>query len=522
MAKARLARRTGAFGALMVLCRLCASAAAFAVEPVGDVFEVSGQGLSDHTRPEVAAGASGRFVVSWELQAAGNPNTSIVARFFNADRSPIGSHAFVSPFPNNGDTGNHAIGAYPDGAGAVAYEGRSSSTLVQIFARGFDMDTGGTGLDGGPALDVDSEQFGVWTKPSVASDCARNLAFAFEGPGEDISEDTDRGVYARVLRAGGGSAGRIDVSETEPNAQTDPAIAISPAGDRIVVAWFTPGGVRARLFDGDLDPLSDEDIIVDLGGSGGAELHRELHAGMAANGDFVLAWERPAGLGDARVVVARPFNADGTPKRDEIGVGTTGNADMNPSLGVAANGNFAVAWESDSFSGRAVVVKEYDAAGEESGAQFLSGVNPPGNRIWPGLASTPLGRLVVAYTQEDPDIDESDRDEAVHGQLLRRDGDDTIPGGGGCGPGGGGDNGGGNGGGGGGGGRRRVALAKARFTVAPGQRKVVTLKLTKKKAKLVRRLRRVPVRLSVKLTDSAGNASTPVAKRLRLKAARRR
>ena len=69
--------------------------------------------------------------------------------------------------------------------------------------------------------------------------------------------------------------------------------------------------------------------------------------------------------------------------------------------------------------------------------------------------------------------------------------------------------------------RRRVSLARARFTVAPGQRKVVTLKLAKKKAKLVRKLRRVRVRLTVKLTDSAGNASTPVSNRLRLKAARR-
>ena len=584
MAKARLALRTGAFGALMLFCSLVERAAG--VQPVTDPFEVSGAGLSDHTRPEVAASASGPFVVSWELQAAGNPNTSIVARFFNADASPRGGHGFVSPFPNNGDTGNHAIGANPDGAGAVAYEGRSSSTLVQVHARRFDMESG---LSLG-TLDVDSEMFGVWTNPAVAADCARNLAFAFEGPGTDLDEDTDRRVYARWIGAGGGSAGPRVVSSEEPDAQTDPAVAISPAGDRIVVAWFMPVGVRARLFDANLDPIGNDDIIVDLGGSGGAELHRELHAGMAADGDFVLAWERPAGLGDDRVVVARPYNADGTPKRDEIGVGSAGgNFDMNPSLGVAANGTFAVSWEVNGFGGRGVAVKEYDAAGEPSGAEFFSPSNPPGNRIWPGLASTPLGRLVVAYTREDPNITESDRDEEVLGRVLRRDLDDHVPGGGGCtdaggnngGGNGGGDNGGGNNGGGGGGGgggvavldsvppggfaigsraltldaknrvkivvngpanetvpssgeavmvtagkvqasaRRRVRLARTRFAVAPGQRKVVTLKLTRKNAKLVRRLRRVQVRLSVKLTDSAGNVSTPLTKRLRLKAARR-
>ena len=53
--------------------------------------------------------------------------------------------------------------------------------------------------------------------------------------------------------------------------------------------------------------------------------------------------------------------------------------------------------------------------------------------------------------------------------------------------------------------KRVVKLARKRFTLAPGVRKTVTIKLSRKRARLVRKLGRVRVAVRLSLTDQAGN-----------------
>ena len=68
-----------------------------------------------------------------------------------------------------------------------------------------------------------------------------------------------------------------------------------------------------------------------------------------ADGDFVAAWEIPAGPSGSKQIVARRFDNTGAPLGPEFGVGASipSLSDIrNPDVAMDAAGNFVIVWES--------------------------------------------------------------------------------------------------------------------------------------------------------------------------------
>jgi hypothetical protein len=130
--------------------------------------------------------------------------------------------------------------------------------------------------------------------------------------------------------------------------------------------------------------------------------------GLDATGRFVVVWS----IGDDIVpsgVFGRRFDAVGAPLGDEFLVNApTGQIHVHPSLAVAADGRFVVAWEERTRYSTTpflddVFARRYDAEGGTEEDPFL--VNPASTDFQsrPAVAGTPAGEFTVVWSQRSAD-----------------------------------------------------------------------------------------------------------------------
>ena len=125
---------------------------------------------------------------------------------------------------------------------------------------------------------------------------------------------------------------------------------------------------------------------------------------VAANGDFVVAYSDTTGNNDGtRQIIARQYNADGTPKGDTILVNATHNAGSTPSIAVDDAGDFVVAW-TGSGGVPNVFASVFSAQGVRTVDEFqvntANGV-APGFFAVPGLAMDGDGDFVIGWVIDD-------------------------------------------------------------------------------------------------------------------------
>ncbi|MEM9557957.1 MAG: hypothetical protein AAGC60_27105 [Acidobacteriota bacterium] len=164
------------------------------------------------------------------------------------------------------------------------------------------------------------------------------------------------------------SGGEFRVNTTTAGNQGFPAVAMAADGD-FVIAWESGGdhdtsgfGVFARLFDADTAPESGELAVNTFV----TDNQWEPAVAFGPTGDFVVVWESEGQDGSLFGVYAQRFDAAGMPLGDEIPVNTTTAADQEfAEVAVAADGRFLVVWESDGQDGSfgSIVARLFGADG---------------------------------------------------------------------------------------------------------------------------------------------------------------
>lgn len=163
---------------------------------IGSQFQVNTTTLDDQAWPNVGVADSGAFVVTWESDSSSgsdNDNSSVQARRFTADCTPVGTDFQVNTFFHDWQ-GEPVVGVSPNGAFTVVWSS-----------------------DGSPETDHD-----------------RNS------------------IHARSYTADGiALSDQYQVNSTEVESQTSPAIAGDPSS-RFVIVWGHDssgfGSIRGRLF----------------------------------------------------------------------------------------------------------------------------------------------------------------------------------------------------------------------------------------------------------------------------------
>ncbi|HEY7382663.1 MAG TPA: calcium-binding protein [Beijerinckiaceae bacterium] len=166
------------------------------------------------------------------------------------------------------------------------------------------------------------------------------------------------------------------VNLTTSASQSTPDVA-ALANGKYVVVWadFSSGDnfdVVARIFNADGSPATRE-IAINAPEPDFPPVYQDVPVVAAlSDGRFVVAWEQHTAAFDSHDIRARIFNGNGTPAGAEFVVNTTlaGNQ-RAPDIAALAGGGFVIAWEHFSGTNDDIRARAFNAAGSALGAEFV-------------------------------------------------------------------------------------------------------------------------------------------------------
>lgn len=240
--------------------------------------------------------------------------------------------------------------------------------------------------------------------PCVAMDASGNFVIAWMSDQQDGSET---GIYAQRYAANGtpqGSEFRVNTLTT--SFQEFPSIAMAPDG-RFIIAWRSSeaGGenIHAQRYAANGVAQGNE-FRANTFSDFSATL-KVPSVAMDAMGKFVITWESWQD-GSSTGIYAQHYDANGMPLGGEFQVNTftTGNQ-TSPSVGMSADGHFAVTWmsEGQDGAGYGIYAQRYDANGMPLGGEFQVNTFTARNQWIPRVAMSVDGHFVITWMSEGQD-----------------------------------------------------------------------------------------------------------------------
>jgi hypothetical protein len=350
----------------------------------------------NQTEPSVAMGAYGDYVVVWTSDSGQDGNgRGIFGQRYDRSGNPLGVEFQINTYTAD-DQNRPAVATDGNGNFVVAWTSKDQDGSGRgIYARRFDS----SGTPVGAEFLVNATVAG--NQDQAAAAMAANGSFVITWKSDQSGTKND--IYARRYDATGvaqGSEFLVNVNVT--NTQDLPAVAMDAAGN-FVIAWKTNDsgsgigkGVIARRFDATGTPLSGEFTVntTDTGDQDKPAL------AMAGNGTFVITWVSNNQDGSGRGVYAQRYASSGAALGSEFRVNTTTSNDQDwPSVGMDATGAFTIAWASSNQdgSGKGIFAQRYDSSGTAVGGEFRANGTTDNDQKLPAVAMSAVGDLVVVW-----------------------------------------------------------------------------------------------------------------------------
>lgn len=343
--------------------RYSAAADSFAAETLVN----AGIQLGPQIAPDLAIAADGRTVAAWlgpdvpvgAEEGEGGHKPAVHARFYDdAGGTAAGGEVVLATYAGIEDS---PAAAATDAAGGMVVAWQSWETAGDgsdfgIYAKLFQadgrwLDVNENGLDDDVML-VNTFTAGSQAKPAVASDASGNFVVVWESARQDGS---GTGIFARRYNASlktWADAAEFQVNATSVGDQAAPAVASDGAGSFTVV-WQGPDaagtGIYRRRFAATGAPLESDTLVNAVTDTD------QVAPAVAINGggDTVITWVSDHNvavnpLDSEKSVFVRWYAANGAPlAAAETLVNTyVKDAQENPSVDIAADGSFVVAWQS--------------------------------------------------------------------------------------------------------------------------------------------------------------------------------
>jgi len=297
----------------------------------------------DQQRPVAAMDNDGNFVVVWESLDSGGNEWDIFAQRYDAAGTALGGeipvNTTVSEYQRRPTIAMDDAGNFV----VVWADGDGSTSGWDIYAQRFDA----SGNKLGQEFLVNTTVTDGQLRPTAAMDRTGNFVITWQSRGQDAD---DYGVIGRLYDAAGVAlTGEFIVNTTETNKQWRPSVAMAESGD-FVITWESDQtavddwGIFARRYDASGNPIGNKFQVH----TNSTRDQQTASIGMAADGEFIITWQsdHPA-LGDWGVY-GQQFAADGS----FIGVETmfsttTSGAQENPSVVMDDGGAFMVVWSGE-------------------------------------------------------------------------------------------------------------------------------------------------------------------------------
>ncbi len=259
---------------------------------------------------------------------------------------------------------------------------------------------------------VPSDEFQVNTyweggqfRPSAAMDDSGQFVVAWQSNEQD---GDGGGVFAQRYNADGTPLGdEFQVNTHWEGSQGYTSVAMNDSG-QFVVAWqgYAPdgeyGGILARRYNADGTPAGDEFQVNTSWENGGWY----SSVAMGDSGEFVVAWQSSGRDGDLGGILARRYNWDGTPAGAEFQVNTYWqNYQLRPSAAMSGSGDFVIAWRSKEQDGQhyGVFAQRYNWDGTPAGAEFQVNTYWQNDQWEPSVAMDDSGQFVIAWQSSQQD-----------------------------------------------------------------------------------------------------------------------
>ncbi|MGV3485129.1 MAG: DUF2341 domain-containing protein [Planctomycetaceae bacterium] len=297
---------------------------------------------------QVASDMNGNFVVTWTSELQDGTASSVYARRFAADGTPIDNEFRV----NVTSTGSQdsAVIAMDETTGdfVIAWRGQGPGDSDGIFFRRFSAD--GTSADIADRL-ANSVDRGAEHEPTIALLSSGGFAIAW-------SEGAS--VYLQRFNAAGSAVGGETSIGGLLVTNDSPSLASNSAGNFVLTyrdATLLSGGVRARVFNPDGSVRVTE---FSVGTAAGAD---RAAVTMTDDGTILMTWTEN-GDSSGKAVLARQFDLNGNPLAAAFRVNVTQSGDQW--LGSAAaldSDNFVFVWTGQTAAdSRGIVARQYGTA----------------------------------------------------------------------------------------------------------------------------------------------------------------
>jgi hypothetical protein len=313
-------------------------------QALGSEFRVNTTTAKDQSMPTVAVNSLGEFVVAWVSDNQDSSGAGIFAQRFDASGNRVGSEMLI-----NSTVGGNQVApsvALSDAGVLVVVWQSADASGEGVFAQLFDANDEPSGSE----FQANTTSANDQVAPRVAMDSSGNFVIVWQG--KDVSQD---GIFAQRYDATGATlGGEFPVNTTTAGAQVAPAIAMDAAGN-FAIAWqgidAAGSGIFAQRYNAAGGTVGGE-IPVNTTTVGNQTVP---DIALNSNGQLVVAWQGPDATNQG--IFAQIYAANGAPlSRELVANTTTAGNQVAPTVGIAADGTFAVAWTSDNQDGSQTAV----------------------------------------------------------------------------------------------------------------------------------------------------------------------
>jgi hypothetical protein len=313
-----------------------------------------------------------------------------------AQVTPLGSEFGINAY-TTGTQRMPAVAAAANGNIATAWSDYSrDGSILGVFGRRFDSSGNALGTD----FQVNTYTTAEQGQYSLAVATAANGDFLVVWDSLD-QDGSGLGIFGQLYASGGGPIGtEFQVNTYTTGTQKNASVGVT--NGTFLVAWESDQGI------------SNNDIFAQRYDSGGAALGTEFQVNTyttsyqhsvavagGGTGSFVIVWDSFMQDGSYGSVFGQRYDSNGTAVGTEFQVNTYTTSTFPgrfPSVAVAPNGGFVVAWNNDADqdgSGDGVFAQRYDSTGSPQGAEFQVNTFTTGGQFRSSVATTDDDFVIV-------------------------------------------------------------------------------------------------------------------------------
>ncbi|MDJ0764426.1 MAG: DUF4215 domain-containing protein [Myxococcota bacterium] len=381
-------------------------------------FQVNTYSHNDQAGPAVAMASDSRFVVVWQSRGQDGAEGGIFGEYYKNDGKPAEGEFQINTYTHRAQI-DPTVAMAPDGRFVVVWQSYGQDGSGNgVFGQRYDVAGNPLGVE----FQNNTYTANSQERPAVAMASDGRFVSVWQSESQDGNQE---GVFGQRYDANGNPLGKeFQVNTYTDNVQEAPAVAMAADGPFIIVwqSYDQDGssyGIFGQRYESNGNPEGDEFQVNTCTNYS----QKQPDVAMAQDGRFVVVWEGFDQDGSSYGIFGQRYGSNGNPEGDEFQVNTyTVNAQERPAVAMAADGTFAVIWESRFQNGshHGILGQRFDPAGNPVGDEFQVNTYTDSVRSSPAVALGSDGRLVAVWESDGQDGDDL-------GIFAQRYGADGMP-----------------------------------------------------------------------------------------------